>query len=143
MPLDRYLAGDEQAVTDQQKRGMRSFVDRGSLVLPRFPVQGRLIDRQAHERHEDETNAIFSRKAAKHAKSGFLFLEPMFFWASWRALRLRENTVLWRPAKPPRANSTTEPDGASARTVRIPFVSFVCFVVESGFAVRADLLRNW
>jgi len=37
-PLDRYLAGDEQALSDQQKRGMRSFVDRGCVACHRGPA---------------------------------------------------------------------------------------------------------
>ncbi|WP_018233651.1 cytochrome-c peroxidase [Thioalkalivibrio thiocyanodenitrificans] len=44
-PLDRYLAGDEQALTDQQKRGMRAFVDRGCVACHRGPA---LSDSQFH-----------------------------------------------------------------------------------------------
>jgi cytochrome c peroxidase len=44
-PLDRYLAGDEQALTEQQQRGMRAFVDRGCVACHRGPA---LSDSQFH-----------------------------------------------------------------------------------------------
>lgn len=44
-PLDRYLAGDEQALTNPQKRGMRAFVDRGCVACHRGPA---LSDSQFH-----------------------------------------------------------------------------------------------
>ncbi len=44
-PLDRYLAGDEKALSDQQVRGMRAFVDRGCVACHRGPA---LSDSQFH-----------------------------------------------------------------------------------------------
>lgn len=37
-PLDRYLAGDDGAMTTQQKRGMKSFVDRGCIACHSGPA---------------------------------------------------------------------------------------------------------
>lgn len=37
-PLDRWLAGDENAMTEQQKRGMRLFVEYGCLSCHRGPA---------------------------------------------------------------------------------------------------------
>ncbi len=37
-PLDRWLAGDEGAMTTQQKRGMKAFVDRGCIACHRGPA---------------------------------------------------------------------------------------------------------
>ncbi len=42
-PFDRYLAGDEHAVTTQQKRGMKTFVDKGCVAChsgPNFTNDG-------------------------------------------------------------------------------------------------------
>lgn len=36
-PFDRYLAGDEQAVTTQQKRGMKAFVEKGCVACHSGP----------------------------------------------------------------------------------------------------------
>lgn len=45
-PLDRWLAGDESAMTEQQKRGMAAFVDRGCLACHSGPA---LTDSQFHQ----------------------------------------------------------------------------------------------
>jgi cytochrome c peroxidase len=45
-PLDRWLAGDEAAMTEQQKRGMRSFVERGCLSCHSGPA---LTDSMFHQ----------------------------------------------------------------------------------------------
>ena len=37
-PFDRYLRGDMQAMTDQQKRGMAAFVDNGCIACHRGPA---------------------------------------------------------------------------------------------------------
>lgn len=44
-PLDLWLAGDERAMTDQQKRGMAAFVDRGCIACHGGPA---LTDSQFH-----------------------------------------------------------------------------------------------
>jgi cytochrome c peroxidase len=44
-PLDRWLAGDEGAMTEAQKRGMAAFVDRGCLACHAGPA---LTDSQFH-----------------------------------------------------------------------------------------------
>ena len=37
-PFDRYLRGDDDAMSDQQKRGMKAFVDNGCLACHRGPA---------------------------------------------------------------------------------------------------------
>lgn len=44
-PLDRYLVGDDNAMTVQQKRGMKSFVDRGCIACHTGPA---LTDSRFH-----------------------------------------------------------------------------------------------
>ena len=44
-PLDRYLAGDDNAMTTQQKRGMKAFVDRGCIACHSGPA---LTDSRFH-----------------------------------------------------------------------------------------------
>jgi cytochrome c peroxidase len=44
-PLDRWLAGDDSAMSEQQKRGMAAFVDRGCLACHSGPA---LTDSQFH-----------------------------------------------------------------------------------------------